>query len=433
MHRFLSLRKLMSAFLVSGFLLAGAQPGESQELRWWKGNLHTHTYWSDGNDFPEMVVDWYHQNGYHFLTLTDHNVLSQGERWVDLDKIPNGEEALPEYRARFGDEWVETREVEGVLQVRLKPLDEFRRLFESPDQFMMMQGEEITGNYTYRKPVRAVPVHLNATNLIELIMPRTGNSVTETLQKNIDAVLEQREKTGRIMFPHINHPNFGWAITAEDMIPLEGEQFFEVYNGHPSVRNFGDERHAGMERVWDIINTKRLAEEGKEVMYGLATDDAHSYHTRGSNQSNPGRGWVMVRAKFLTPESIITALEAGDFYSSSGVVLEDIAVTEDGLSIHIQPEDGVTYTTRFMGTRQHYDPSSEAIHDAEANELPVTRRYSSDIGAVLAEAEGLNPSYQFTGDEIYVRATVVSSKRKENPYAEGEYEQAWVQPVVLNP
>ena len=21
-------------------------------LRWWKGNLHTHSFWSDGTDFP---------------------------------------------------------------------------------------------------------------------------------------------------------------------------------------------------------------------------------------------------------------------------------------------------------------------------------------------------------------------------------------------
>lgn len=30
----------------------------SPEPRWWKGNLHTHTLWSDGDDYPEMVVDW---------------------------------------------------------------------------------------------------------------------------------------------------------------------------------------------------------------------------------------------------------------------------------------------------------------------------------------------------------------------------------------
>ncbi|HEX5831286.1 MAG TPA: hypothetical protein VFY16_09920, partial [Gemmatimonadaceae bacterium] len=48
-----------------------APPGE----RWWKGNLHTHSLWSDGDGFPDMVADWYRERGYHFLSLTDHNVL----------------------------------------------------------------------------------------------------------------------------------------------------------------------------------------------------------------------------------------------------------------------------------------------------------------------------------------------------------------------
>ena len=31
---------------------------------------------------------------------------------------------------------------------------------------------------------------------------------------------------------------------------------------------------------------------------------------------------------------------------------------------------------------------------------------------------------------MYVRAKVISTKLKTNPYHEGEYEAAWVQPVV---
>src|SRR4051794_5106800 len=41
--------------------------------RWWKGNLHTHTLWSDGDDFPEMVAEWYRTHDYNFLALSDHN------------------------------------------------------------------------------------------------------------------------------------------------------------------------------------------------------------------------------------------------------------------------------------------------------------------------------------------------------------------------
>jgi hypothetical protein len=51
------------------------------EPNWLKGNLHTHTFWSDGDEFPESVAAWYKENGYDFLAITDHNVILEGERW----------------------------------------------------------------------------------------------------------------------------------------------------------------------------------------------------------------------------------------------------------------------------------------------------------------------------------------------------------------
>src|SRR5262245_15109758 len=79
--------------------------------RWWKGNLHTHTLWSDGDDFPEMVAEWYRTRGYNFLALTDHNVLSQGMRWMKAADITKrgGQSVIPKYEKRFGLDWVETR------------------------------------------------------------------------------------------------------------------------------------------------------------------------------------------------------------------------------------------------------------------------------------------------------------------------------------
>jgi len=44
---------------------------------WYKGNLNTHSYWSDGDDFPEMIMDWYKNHGYHFVSLSDHNILAE--------------------------------------------------------------------------------------------------------------------------------------------------------------------------------------------------------------------------------------------------------------------------------------------------------------------------------------------------------------------
>jgi hypothetical protein len=58
------------------------------------------------------------------------------------------------------------------------------------------------------------------------------------------------------------------------------------------------------------------------------------------------------------------------------------------------------------------------------------RRYSRDVGAVLAEVRGPRASYTLKGDEIYVRAKVISSKPKENSGVGGEVELAWTQPLV---
>jgi hypothetical protein len=410
----------VAAAIVGTSMLGGC--ASDSGARWWKGNLHTHSLWSDGDEYPEVIVDWYKSAGYDFVALSDHNTLAVGDRWIDAAGSAGGLGALEGYSARFGEEWVERRDDNGTLEVRLRTLEEYRVLFEEPGRFLVIQSEEITDRFQSKS------VHVNATNIVDLIPPQGGGSVVEVMQNNVDAVIAQRRATGQAMFPHINHPNFGWSITAEDLIAVQRERFFEVYNGHPAVNTDGDDLRPSTERLWDIVLAERLR-QGREVMFGIATDDAHNYHEYDDNHSNPGRGWVMVRAPALAPEEIIAAMEAGDFYGSSGVVLEGIEFAGGTLTLQVQAEEGVAYTTQFVGTRAGY-PTAEA--EAMVGEsASVTRRYSDEIGVVFAEVAGTSPAYTVTGDELYVRAKVISSKRKANPYRAGEVEVAWTQPVVI--
>src|SRR6185295_15730437 len=195
-------------------------------------------------------------------------------------------------------------------------------------------------------------------------------------------------------------------------------------NGHPTVYNDGDEVHASTDKIWDIVLTQRLTQYDGEIMYGVGTDDSHNYHKLGPKGSNSGRGWVVVRAKYLTPESIVNAMEAGDFYASSGVKLKDVQRSANGLSIEIDGEPGVTSTTMFIGTRKGYDKANQPVKAKSGETLRVTRRYSKDLGAVLAETKGTSASYTFKGDELYVRAKIISSKPKANGVAKGEVECA---------
>src|SRR5688572_24121022 len=121
---------LLLGVLVTRGLFAAEPP------RWWKGNLHTHSLWSDGDDFPEMITGWYKEQGYHFLAISDHNVLQQAERWIDLGTNEVRHTALEKYVAAYGTNWVQIREVNEKKQVRLKPLNEYQALFNETGKFL---------------------------------------------------------------------------------------------------------------------------------------------------------------------------------------------------------------------------------------------------------------------------------------------------------
>ena len=208
-------------------------------------------------------------------------------------------------------------------------------------------------------------------------------------------------------------------------------RFFEVYNGHPGVENAGDKTHLAMDAMWDAMLTRRLTELNLPVVFGVGVDDSHHYHELALGKSNPGRGWVMVRAKHLTAESIIKAMEEGDFYASTGITLNDVKRTDRELSVEIKGEPGVTYRTQFIGTRKGASTTSELIPPPEGLQRTLPhRRYGKDIGAVLQEVQGTTARYALRGDEIYVRAKIISSKPKENGSVAGEFETAWTQPLV---
>jgi hypothetical protein len=380
-------------------LVFGALSAQSQS--WFKGNLHTHSYWSDGDDFPEMIMDWYKTHGYQFVALSDHNTLQEGEKWKLITKSKTHLDGFDKYLAKYGKKWVVYKEDTGRISVRLKALKEYRPLFEDRG-FLLIQSEELTDKFGDKQ------VHMNATNIQTVIPAQGGNSLQDVMQRNLDAIIKQRKETGVPIMQHLNHPNFSYSISTQNIIDLDGERFFEVYNGHPIVNNHGDSLHPGTERMWDDINVAYL-NKGKPLLYGLATDDSHNYHLFGPQNANSGRGWVMVRSKELSPGALINALESGDFYASTGVVLRELFVKDNILHVEVEPDRDIFYNIDFIGVRKDETRST-----------------------VLASFPGPKGQIEITKDYLFVRAKVTSTKKRTNPIAEDENEAAWIQPVKVN-
>ncbi|MEE8460005.1 MAG: hypothetical protein V3S08_09025 [Phycisphaerales bacterium] len=392
--------------IAGGALLCMLMACQPSGPTWWKGNTHTHTLWSDGDAAPEHVVDWYVSHGYHFLVLSDHNVLSDHDRWFPVSESQGSRlraADVESLEARFGSGWVVERRDGDGREMKLKTLTELRATFER-DDFIFIQGEEITDRYEHHE------IHVNGLNLGTVIPPQGGDSIVETIQRNIDAIIAQGERLNRPVLGHLNHPNFGRSLRPEHVAAIRGERFFEVYNGHRSTLGHGDLKTTATEQIWDVALTIRLTEHGLGLLCGLATDDAHNHHgTR--DVSVPGRGWVWVRCDRLGTDAIIDAMRVGDFYASTGVRLADFGADAQHLWLQIVPRPGVTYTTEFIGTR--------AVDGTP-----------SMSGQLLATSQSLRPSYRMTGDELYVRARVISSRLHPDPFAAGDLETAWVQPVL---
>ena len=302
------------------------------KLIWFKGNTHAHTLNSDGDSTPDDVVKWYREHGYNFLVLTDHNFLTR--------------------------------------------VDALNALHGADKQFLIIKGEEVTDRFGDK------PIHINGLDLERQVEPQGGKSVADVIQRNVDAI---RDAKG---VPHINHPNFGWAITAEDLKKVQNNKLFEIYNGHPLVNNLGGGDRPGLEEVWDIILSS-----GK-LLYGIAVDDAHHFKRPwDKTASKPGQGWIVVRTATLSSQAILRAMENGDFYASTGVELTDYTATEKGITITIKEERTSKYRVQFIGNG----------------------------GRILSEATKSPAAYKFKGDEGYVRAKIIESNGKF----------AWTQPVMI--
>jgi hypothetical protein len=306
-----------------------------------KGQLHVHSSNSgDSETPPEEVARWYRDHGFDFIVFTDHN------RITTLPDLP------------------------GLL---------------------VFPGVELTQNLETCDPppesAGGCLLHVNALFVTETSGVRLGDARPRRLDLYASALAETQRLGG---IAQLNHPNFHWAADAALVGELvkRGLGLFEVANQSSDVANDGDANHPSTEALWDRV----LSDGG--MLYGVATDDAHHYadaeavRARGITPDTGDHGWVMVRAT-RDRAAIRDAMVRGDFYSSTGVVLDRIERTADALVLTGADGD---YDFVFIGA----------------------------AGRVLAHSHGHAATFALAAARGgYVRATV----------SDAQGHRAWIQPI----
>jgi hypothetical protein len=281
-----------------------------------RGNLHAHSSWSDGDAPPEHVYRWYRHRGYAFAAITDHGVRSDPHTFHDLER----------------------------------------------DDFVILAGEEITMD------VQGKPVHVNGLCTERTIGGGRFASSKDALTWAIDRVLEQQ---GVAL---VNHPNFYWALTPDDLLAAGRAQLLEIHSGHPGVHSEGNAKHPSEEALWEgaLASGKHFA--------AVAVDDTHHIDPAFPDPAaRPGRGWVEVFSGELSARAICADLAKGRFYSSSGARLRRIQMTETSFSVWPRDADTLVEFLDIGGkllAQAHPSVEAGATYTLAGGEKSVRARFT---------------------------------------------------------
>ena len=413
----------------------------------WKiGSLHCHTLWSDGRNMPETVLTSYRQEGYDFVCLSDHNFSQQDpERWME---VKHEEGPWPPNLCQ--EEWARCQELcPGMVEskeggyrtfVRLNTLSRLRELFEEKGKFLIVGGTELTSSF---KGYESMPegssraCHMNIFNL-ENIFPEPKGSLKEIVEKGLAMYKEAAAKSENPSFFMMNHPFYlCWDIDPAILLDYPQIKFFEVCNSGSKALENNPDIPVTPDSYWDFILAHRL-DRGEGIIYGTGVDDAHYADLARRHVSGGiGTGFVVVDCgNDFSYNGIAKAMLKGDFYSSSGVMLQEVEFDKETktLSLKVQPKEGANYKIRFVTTKKDFDRTIQKAF-YKGNTPPFDREVTvipESIGVTVKEVEGTSASYTMQEDELYIRAIIYSDIpgriHPPVPPAYPEMEQAWTQP-----
>ena len=149
----------------------------------------------------------------------------------------------------------------------------------------------------------------------------TGEVAVEPSDGPTGAVAAIKEKGGDVI---LAHPYWS-GHTVGDLMKFDNVLGVEIYN------QTCQSPAKGVSAVhWDdlLVRGKRW--------FGFACDDSHGEHDFAG-------GWIVVRAKSLTPPAIIQSLRAGHFYASQGPRIVNIEFERGVVNIHCSPVAQVNF------------------------------------------------------------------------------------------
>lgn len=268
-------------------LNAFSKPGS-----FYKGNIHLHSTHSDGSLAPADVVEAYRSRGYDFVAITDH-FLDRGHLMKLLGRTVEPER----------DTFITVNDTTAL---------------RTPE-FTTLLGSEIHGTGMSN----GTNWHIVAVGLPTDFAPWDG-------VESGASIAERAKNAGA--FVGIAHPAASTVTFDDAKQVLPFADSVEIYNHACNL--------FGMTDSWHFADV--LIQEGHRLT-AYAADDAHAVGARPGVDDAFG-GWVHVKADSLEPGALLAALKAGEFYSSTGAQLHNVAIEGDEFVVASSPATAIMVT-----------------------------------------------------------------------------------------
>ena len=255
-------------------------------VNYYKANLHTHSTISDGSMTPEELKNFYKQQGYSILALTDHNVTIDHTDMTEADFLM----------------------LTGV-EVDMKQENTHKTV-----HLCMLSRDPHLQWIPFRDP--GILPHMHAYEE----MCWSEDLPQGYCPENINRVIAKANEKGFLVT--YNHP--AWSLEFyEDYSKYEGLWAMEYYNSGSDASGY-DESNGWVFR--EFINM------GKPLLPVMA-DDTHDLCGEYTDCPAVGIAWTMVGAEKLEYGCVMDALARGDMYSTSGPVIRSLTWDEGILRV----------------------------------------------------------------------------------------------------
>ena len=245
-----------------------------KEGTFYKANLHCHSTHSDGRLTVETLKEVYLKEGYSIVAFSDHNVLINHMDLCDENFLP-------------------------ITSIEIDVSD---------PTVPWPKNATYHINFFSKDPY--------ADKFIDVDRTYDVNVINDMIKRAYD----------KGFIAQYNHPR--WSMqTPSDFLPLKGLFAFEIYNTGCEV---------------EMNNGYGEYEYETYLMAGnrcgcVATDDNHNAHSFDNTYNDSFKGFTMVKAKELTYDSVMTALENLEFYASTGPLIHDLYIEGDTVHIKTSP------------------------------------------------------------------------------------------------